>query len=200
MSDKKPTYYELNKAAILAKKKAYNKANRAKVLEQKKTFRDNNKAAIKEYKQTYYELNKDTVKTKVKEYNNSNPDYQTNYQRDYFKKRYNSDPLFRLKSNITNMIRKGFKKVGSKKVSRTEQILGCSYIEFKAHLEAQFEDWMDWSNYGLYNGFEGYGWDIDHITPKCTAITESDIVRLNHYTNLKPLDSYINRYVKKDNI
>ena len=43
-----------------------------------------------------------------------------------------------------------------------------------------------------------HGWDIDHIIPVSTAKTEEDIIKLNHYTNLQPLCSYINRYVKKD--
>lgn len=58
---------------------------------------------------------------------------------------------------------------------------------------------MDWNNYGLYNGTENYGWDIDHIECMSKAITEEDVIRLNHYTNLQPLCSYTNRVIKKDN-
>ena len=77
-------------------------------------------------------------------------------------------------------------------------ILGCSFEEFKYYIGAKFESWMNWNNYGLYNGELNYGWDIDHIIPVSTAKTEEDIIKLNHYTNLQPLCSYINRYVKKD--
>lgn len=59
---------------------------------------------------------------------------------------------------------------------------------------------MTWDNKGLYNGEEGYGWDIDHIIPLSTATTEEDIVKLNHFTNLQPLCSYVNRVIKKHNI
>jgi hypothetical protein len=59
---------------------------------------------------------------------------------------------------------------------------------------------MSWDNHGLYNGELNYGWDIDHIVPTSSALTESDIVRLNYYTNLKPLCSKINRDIKKDNL
>jgi len=58
---------------------------------------------------------------------------------------------------------------------------------------------MNWENRGLYNGELNYGWDIDHIKPLATATCETDIIKLNHYTNLKPLCSYTNRYIKKDN-
>jgi hypothetical protein len=45
---------------------------------------------------------------------------------------------------------------------------------------------MIWDNYGLYNGTE-YGWDIDHIIPSSSAITEEELLKLitsvisNHY-------------------
>ena len=59
---------------------------------------------------------------------------------------------------------------------------------------------MTWENRGLYNGTEGYGWDIDHIIPVSKATTEDDVIKLNHHTNLQPLCSYINRVVKKDKV
>ena len=71
-------------------------------------------------------------------------------------------------------------------------------MEFKLYLESKFESWMSWENYGLYNGELNYGWDIDHIIPLSSTISEDEIIKLNHYTNLQPLDSYINRYVKRN--
>lgn len=71
-------------------------------------------------------------------------------------------------------------------------------IEFKSYLESKFETWMNWENRGLYNGELNYGWDIDHIIPLSSAKTEDDIIKLNHYSNLQPLCSYTNRYIKKD--
>ena len=58
---------------------------------------------------------------------------------------------------------------------------------------------MTWDNKGLYNGELNYGWDVDHIIPIDTAVTEDDVIRLNHYTNLQPLCSKINRDIKKNN-
>lgn len=67
-------------------------------------------------------------------------------------------------------------------------------------MESKFEPWMNWNNYGLYNGELNYGWDIDHIVPISSANTEEEIIKLNHYTNLQPLCSKTNRYIKKDYI
>ena len=48
---------------------------------------------------------------------------------------------------------------------------------------------MSWDNYGKYNGEFNYGWDIDHIKPISSAKTKEEIIKLNHYTNLRPLCS-----------
>lgn len=85
---------------------------------------------------------------------------------------------------------------GFKKTVKTVEILGCSFEEFKEHLESKFETWMSWENYGKYNGELNYGWDIDHIIPLCSAKKEVDVINLNHYTNLQPLCSKINRDLK----
>jgi hypothetical protein len=89
---------------------------------------------------------------------------------------------------------------GYTKKSKTYQILGCTFEEFKQHLENKFEPWMNWDNYGKYNGEFNFGWDIDHVIPQSSAKTEDELLQLNHYTNLKPLCSYINRHIKRNNI
>jgi hypothetical protein len=122
-----------------------------------------------------------------------NPDYF----KIYVKERCKTDSMFKLKERIRTLIRSSFKLKGVRKNSKTIQILGCSFEQFKQHLESKFEPWMNWDNYGLYNGSEGYGWDIDHIIPLSSAKTEVDIIKLNHYTNLQPLCSKVNRDIKR---
>jgi hypothetical protein len=61
---------------------------------------------------------------------------------------------------------------------------------------------MNWNNRGNWNGQPkeiNVAWDIDHIIPLSTAKTEEEILKLNHYTNLQPLCSYTNRYIKSGN-
>ncbi len=53
-------------------------------------------------------------------------------------------------------------------------------------------------NHGKYNGELNYGWDMDHIIPMASAKNEEEVIRLNHYTNFQPLDSYENRVIKRD--
>lgn len=59
---------------------------------------------------------------------------------------------------------------------------------------------MTWENRGLYNGELNHGWDIDHITPLSSAKSEEEVYSLSHYSNLQPLDSKINRDVKRNKI
>ena len=103
-----------------------------------------------------------------------------------------------MKHNTRTLIRNSFKNVGRIKSSKTADILGCSFEEFKIYLESRWDTWMSWSNRGLYNGNLNYGWDIDHIVPLSSASTEEDVIKLNHYTNLQPLCSKINRDIKRN--
>jgi hypothetical protein len=154
----------------------------------------------------------------------SEPDFKYNlernreYDREYYKKiskkesykesrkirarkAYKSLPeLTKLRHRVKSNIQYTFKIKGYKKSKKTEEILGCSILEFQIHLESKFETWMNWENRGLYNGYFNYGWDIDHIIPVSTAQTEEDVIRLNHYSNLQPLCSKINRDIKRDSL
>ena len=161
----------------------WKKLNRNHLGEYIKEYRNNNVDKISDINKRYYIKNKNKVLYKGKVYKNS---------------KYNSDVLFRLKCLIRSSIKYSFKNSGYLKESKTENILGCSFEEFKLYIESKFEDWMTWDNQGLYNGELNYGWDIDHITPLSIANTEEEIIELNHYTNLQPLCSKINRDIKRN--
>ena len=110
--------------------------------------------------------------------------------------RKKTDSLYKLKTDICRTIRNSllYNKSGIiRENSKLRQILGCTLQEFKTHLESNFEPWMNWDNRGLFNGQLNYGWDIDHIIPKSSAKTEEELLKLNHYSNLRPRCSFLNR-------
>lgn len=179
--------------------KEYNKNNAEKISKQRKEYRQKNKEQLKTKRLQSYQENKEIINERKKEYRKKSKEKIKIYNHNYRKKKKQTDPLFRLKHLISNMIRQSFKRYGYTKNSKTHEILGCSYEEFKHHIESQWEDWMSWDNHGLYNGELNYGWDIDHVIPSSSAKTEKDVYSINHYTNLKPLCSYVNRYVKRNN-
>jgi hypothetical protein len=195
--------------------KEYKEKNKEKEIE----YRLNNKDKRRDYdknriydpvlKKDYYERNKESIllDRKVHYENNRQKkiEYQIDYQRNnkskrnqYLVNRRESDPIFKLITNIRNLIYNSFYYNGYSKKSKTECIIDCSFSELKNYLESKFEDWMTWDNKGLYNGEFNYGWDIDHIIPLSSASVEDDLIRLNHYTNLQPLCSKVNRDIKRN--
>jgi hypothetical protein len=163
-------------------------------------YHQKHKDEIKERKRLWYLANKEKIKAKNKVWREANKEHLNDYQVKYSSEQYKNNPTYKLKTRLRKAIKESLKRNGYNKTTKTATILGCSFEEFKQHIEAQFESWMNWDNHGLYNNTPNYGWDIDHIIPIATAKTEDDIIRLNHYTNLRPLCSYINRVVKRDNI
>ena len=155
----------------------------------------------------YYLLHRDSIIERVKQYSIDNSEsikqknkerFQLNKEKwnQYGKDRAKIDPVYRMKVQMRKLLIKALN--GQSKSKTTEQIIGCTYTELKDHIESQFEAWMTWDNKGLYNGDFNYGWDIDHIVPLATAKSPEDILYLNHYTNLRPLCSHVNRNIKRD--
>jgi len=105
-----------------------------------------------------------------------------------------------MKERIQSLICNSFIKKSIIKEESIPNILGCTYEEFKEHIEKQFLPWMSWDNYGQYNGELNFGWDFDHTIPISSAKTYEDTIKLNHYTNFQPLCSKINRDIKKDKL
>lgn len=163
-----------------------------------KKYRDNNKDKIKTSHKKWVEKNKDTLKQYQKTYKELNKEIRNEKE----KERKLNDHTYNLKHSIRNLIRQSFKTKNFKKNSKTANILGCTFDEFKVYLESQFEPWMTWENKGHWDGIPNeinHSWDIDHKVCLSTAKTEEDVIRLNHYTNLQPMCSYTNRWVKRDN-
>jgi len=194
----------------------YRKKNADKINQKNKEYREANKDKIKEYdKKRYLENREENLKKQKEKRNTTKRIYSDEqklakklsarfskekimaYMKEYSKRKRKEDPLFKLKANLRSRIYDIFRNKNLPKNSSTEQILSCSFIEFKQYLESKFESWMNWDNYGLYNGTPNYGWDIDHIIPMSKGLTEDEVIKLNHYTNLQPLCSYYNRDIKK---
>lgn len=97
----------------------------------------------------------------------------------YERERKIADPTYRFKQSVRNNVFNAIRKNGYKKSKKTEEILGCTLDYFRQHIESQFLEGMSFENHGE--------WHIDHIIPLATAKTEEDVLRLNHYSNLRPL-------------
>tara|TARA_B100000965_G_scaffold386478_1_gene388768 strand:+ start:434 stop:1264 length:831 start_codon:yes stop_codon:yes gene_type:complete len=142
-------------------------------------YRYKMKLYAREYRRKYFAdpENKKKEKERKRKYYDNPENRKKLYE--YVKKRREEDPLFKLSMNTRMLVYFAFKKKGYKKKSKTHKILGCSYEEFKSHLEKQFTEGMSWDNHGE--------WEMDHIIPIASAENEDEIIKLNHYTNFQPM-------------
>jgi len=212
-------YYINNRDQKLKYQKEYQSLNKETISNYQKEYqkeyyinnKDINKDVKIEYSKKYYEVNREIKIKYSKEYYVKNKEYKEKYRKEYNSKnkdknrertklKLKNDIIFKLSKRMRDLIIRSFKNKGYTKTSKTQEILGCSFEDFKLYLESNFESWMNWNNKGLYNGDFYYGWDIDHVIPLSSAKTEEEIILLNHYTNLQPLCSKINRDIKKDNL
>jgi hypothetical protein len=142
-----------------------------------KKYYKSNLDNIKERHKSYYLNNAESCKEKMADFKKNNP----NYNKDYNKERKLIDPIYKLNLIIRSRINKFFKLNKINKKNNTFDIVGCSPIFLKEHIENKFTEGMSWDNRGLF------GWHIDHIIPLSSAKTEEEIYKLCHYTNLQPL-------------
>lgn len=199
-SDRNKNYYELNKNKIKQRQKEwrsknpdyhkkYYESNPEKFIEYSQS--ENKKQYIESHREENRERTKKWIKNnsqKAKEYYSLNKESLNKKKRENYHKR-KKDPLFRLKINIRSLIRQSIKRQATHKSIKTLAILGCSFQDFKEHIEKQFEPWMNWENYGSYKSSGIRTWNFDHIIPLSSATTEQEMIKLNHYTNLRPLCS-----------
>ena len=194
--------YQENRNKQLEQKKIYYQKNRDKLKELNKKYREENKNKISIQRKDKYRKNQNKEKEKALLYYYNNIEKRKLCMRIWERNKVKNDILFRLKKNLSATLRKILKSKNFKKGTKDKlSILGTDYKTFKEYLEGLWEPWMSWDNYGKYKiGTFNYGWDIDHIIPTSTAKTEEELLKLNHYTNLKPLCSKVNRDIKKDKV
>ena len=101
------------------------------------------------------------------------------YKQKYASNKYKTDPQYRVLDRLRNRLYQATKGIG--KVSRAQELLGCSVEELLVHLNDQFTEGMTWENQGE--------WHIDHIKP-CASFDltiEEERNKCFHFTNMQPL-------------
>lgn len=125
-------------------------------------------------------------------------------RRETEKKRFNSRPDLKLNRVIKAQITNELKKHGKKKDGKsTFKYLPYSVEELKAHIESQFEKWMNWDNWGIYskdewndNDMSTWTWQIDHIVTRnelpYKSMEDENFTICWSLSNLRPLNAKIN--------
>jgi len=173
ISERKKRYYLEKKEQIVEKQKDYYKKNSNKILEREnKRYYDDLEKTREKKRESYYR-NREKILEKQK------LSYLKNNGAEKIKNKRKNDVVFKLKTYLGNRIKDFLKQKSFNKNKRLFEIIGCSPIELRLHLENKFKDGMNWENHGE--------WHIDHIIPLATAKTEEDVYKLNHFSNLQPL-------------
>lgn len=138
-----------------------------------KEYKLKNSDRQKELKRNHYLKNKEAYLDRTKAYKKQ---HRKRLREKLFTERPEQRVLHHFRSRLNHILK-------SEKNSKTSDLLGCTIVELKVHIEKQFTDGMSWDNYGLF------GWHIDHIIP-CSMFNlfdENDLKQCFHYTNLQPL-------------
>lgn len=159
-----------------------------------KSYRDNNPDLFKQSRKKYYDDNSEYIreqkrinnrkfaddKSKYDEvYRRDNKEKIAAYKKEWARKKRN-DPMTKIKRNlrrrIHHLLRDGYKS------KSTAELIGCSFEEFKNHIQAQFVEGMSWDNYGP-------DWHIDHIIPcyKFDLTILEEQYKCFNYKNQRPL-------------
>ena len=191
--DKK--YYEQNAERVKAGCRARYKLKREDRLKYNREYQARNKEAIKLQKKLYYEAHPHRIACMEKEKAERLRENCRNWHRSpngrayfkqYYAKKYSSDPQYRINLVLRSRVKTAFKRSHVVKSKTVEELLGCTPEQAQKHIESQWKDGMSWDNYGE--------WHIDHIVPVAyfDLAKEEEQRKAFHYTNLQPLWAHQN--------
>ncbi len=194
--------YIANAEAAKAWQREWNKNNKDTKKESSKRWALNNPQKVKESRARWIAANPekererqrrwrldnpDRAAARAKKWCENNPERRREVQTAANRKRY-QNPTYRISAAISSGIRRTLR--GSKAHRSWRGLVGYSIDELRVHLEAQFEPWMTWDNYGSE-------WEIDHIIPiahfSFTSTNCEDFLRAWALANLQPLEKSANR-------
>lgn len=97
------------------------------------------------------------------------------------KERRKRDPAFAMAVRQRNRLSNALRHFGTRKKSKTMDLVGCTPAQLAIHIESQFKEGMSWDNRGQ--------WHVDHILPLSRFdLSKEEHQRVAfHYTNLQPL-------------
>lgn len=218
-------YRENHPEKVRQSYRKWREANPEKAKESAKRTREKYREARKEYSRIYHKehrdellekgrmrrlLNPEKYREKSKNWMINNPEKYLETKKKsikknhlklmaghskYCKTRRDTDPIFKLITNIRTRINRAITR--ESKYGRTMDLLGCTIVELKKHIESQFLPGMSWENWGLYT------WHIDHKKPIASFdISDPEQQKICfHFSNLQPMwakDNLMKRWDKED--
>ncbi|MBI2038380.1 MAG: hypothetical protein HYT19_00455 [Candidatus Nealsonbacteria bacterium] len=137
--------------------KEYYHKNKAGVSQYHKKWYKNNKEKLLKYSEIYYQKNTEKIRQRHRLYNQKNKRKILKYKGEWQRHKAKTDPKYRLDQNMGTALWNSLK---NKKAGKNWEIFVNYTLEnLVKHLEKQFNNKMNWSNYGSY-------WAVDHIKPR----------------------------------
>lgn len=155
-------YYNQKKEDVLKTNKEYRLKNADKISIQRKEYREKNKEYIRQQNAKYRQRRNELIKERRK-----------------------YDIEFKITENLRTKIHN---VLSNKNRPSSEKLIGCNRTILIEFLEFQFDENMNWNNYGKE-------WHIDHVLPinKFNLINENEQKICFNWKNLQPLHRFENQ-------
>jgi hypothetical protein len=128
------------------------------------------------YQQEYHKNNRESLKLKRKLYNQGNKQERSIKSKTRYENRSIDKRIY---DSLRSSVYSPFYRFGFSIPDKLENIIGCTLMDFRIYIESHFCEGMGWEN--------RKDWHIDHILPVSVASSCEDLIKLNHYTNLRPV-------------
>lgn len=174
-------------------------------------YREKNRLILREKQKKSYIRDKEKIDNRNKRWQISNKDKKRKSDKSWRynnrdklniqkKEKLKNDIHFKLKHNISNLIRQKLKRhLFNKGGKSTFTFLPYTVDELREYLESLWEPWMNWRNYGWGKG----KWVIDHIKPDSSfnykSVDDREFQECWALKNLRPLE-FIENSIKGDKI
>lgn len=145
------SYRDKNKDACVARAQSWAENNRERSREIKAAWKKRNKETTRRHAREGYARNNAVILERKRIARSIN----RTYDREYLRKRRQSNPMQQLRDNVGNALRSALK--ANKGGRKWEEIVGYNSEVLKLWLESKFQPGMSWDNYGE--------WHIDHKRP-----------------------------------
>jgi len=185
-------YRRTHKDEIRRKRHLYYLANRETINKKNAEYHRNHPEQRRETVKRNIKLHPERRKIAVRKYYLSHKEQVKEYYRKYIKRKRNANIAIYIGDLFANSIRDAIRD--RKNNRHWETLVGYTLQDLMRHLESQFDNKMNWDNYGSY-------WVIDHIKPRSLFHYETaedpEFKKCWALGNLQPMEKIAN--IKKSN-
>ena len=144
-----------------------------------KKYMERNRDKLLTYQTEYNKVNRE----KRKEWFKDNRDTRRVYSNKLHTARKKIDPSYKMSCVLRSRTWRLLKLANVRKTQCFNQMIGCTPLELRHHIEKQFAKGMSWENHGKK------GWHLDHIRPCCAFDLSDERQQFEcfNYKNLQPL-------------